>query len=89
MILCATDYSFLELCSFAQVCYSRYGFSVMKDIINAGIDPHRWFAGVRDKVITTDLTHKDDPQWVAELNALLKEKVSAAARQAAKAANFG
>lgn len=89
MIMCATDFSFIELCAFAQVCYTRYGYSVMRDIINAGIDPHRWFAGVRDKVITTDLTHKDDPQWVAEINALLKEKISDAARQFSKAANFG
>ena len=89
MILCATDFSYLELCAFAQACYTKYGFSVMRDVINAGLDPHRWFAGVRAKIITPDLTHKDDPEWVKETNALLKAEVSDSARQKAKSANFG
>lgn len=88
-VLCATDFSFIELCAFAQTCYSRFGYSVMRDVINAGIDPHRWFSGVMNKVITPDLSKKDDPEWVAELNAFLKEKISSDARQLAKAANFG
>ena len=86
MILCATDFSFLELCAFAEACYSRYGFSVMMDVINAGLDPHRWFAGVMEKVITPDLTHKDDSQWVAEVSELLKREVPDSVRQKAKAA---
>lgn len=88
-ILCATDYNFIELVSFAQTCYSRFGFSVMRDIINAGIDPHRWFAGVMRKLITTDLKHKDDPVWVAELNKFLEENISDDLRQLSKCANFG
>lgn len=78
-----------QVCGFAQSCYSRFGFSVMRDVINAGIDPHRWFAGVMDKVIKPDLKHKDDPKWVTELKAFLKENVPDAARQKAKMANFG
>lgn len=88
-ILCATDFSFIELCAFAQTCYSRFGYSVMRDVINAGIDPHRWFSGVMNKVIKPDLSKKDDPEWVAQLNAFLKEKITSDARQLAKAANFG
>lgn len=88
-ILCATDFSFIELCAFAQTCYSRFGHSVMMDVINAGLDPHRWFAGVMNKIITPDLTHKDDPVWVKEIKAFLEEKVSKEQRQNAKAANFG
>ena len=89
MILCATDFSYLELCAFAQACYTKYKVSVMRDVINAGLDPHRWFAGVRAKIITPDLTHKDDPEWVKEINALLKAEASDGARQRAKSANFG
>ena len=88
-ILCATDFSFIELCAFAQTCYSRFGHSVMRDVINAGLDPHRWFAGVMNKIITADLTHKDDPEWVKKTKAFLKEKVPDNLRQYAKAANFG
>lgn len=88
-ILCATDFSFIELCAFAQTCYSRFGASVMMDVINAGLDPHRWFAGVMNKIIKPDLSKKDDPQWVAETKAFLKEKVPDSVRQFAKAANFG
>jgi hypothetical protein len=88
-ILCATDYSFIELVSFAQTCYSRFGFSTMRDIINAGIDPHRWFAGVMTGLITTDLKRKDDPEWVEELNTFLKANVPDDKRQLAKCANFG
>jgi DNA polymerase I-like protein with 3'-5' exonuclease and polymerase domains len=88
-VLCATDFSFVELCGFAQTCYTRFGKSTMRDIINAGIDPHRWFAGVMKKLITTDLREKDNPEWVAELNKFLKENVPDSVRQLAKAANFG
>lgn len=86
MVLCATDFSFLELCSFAQSCYTRFKHSVMRDVINAGLDPHRWFAGVMLKVIDPDLSNKDDPEWVASISELLKEKVPGSARQRAKAA---
>lgn len=89
MILCTTDFSFIELCGFAQSCWSRFHVSTMRDIINAGIDPHRWFAGVMNKVIDTDLQKKDDPEWVRWLNDYLKEKIKDEVRQLAKEANFG
>ena len=88
-VLCATDFSFVELCGFAQSCYSRFGVSVMREVINAGLDPHRWFAGVMDKLITPDLKGASDPIWVKDMNIFLKATVSDAARQKAKAANFG
>lgn len=88
-VLCATDFSFIELCGFAQTCYSRFGYSVLGEVINAGLDPHRWFAGVMNKIIEPDLTHAKDPAWVKQMNAFLKEHVSDAMRQHAKAANFG
>jgi hypothetical protein len=88
-ILCATDFSFIELCGFAQSCYSRFGSSVMRDVINAGLDPHRWFAAVMNGIIKPNLTEATNPEWVKKMNAFLKEKVSDGMRQHAKAANFG
>ena len=61
----------------------------MREVINAGLDPHRWFAGVMNKIIDSDLTHATDPAWVKQTNAFLKEHVSDTMRQHAKAANFG
>lgn len=88
-ILCATDYSFLELVAFAQSCYTRFGKSNMRDVINAGIDPHRWFAGNMHGIINADTSKFDNIQFVSSLVDLLKKSVSDAARQDAKAANFG
>ena len=59
----------------------------MADVINAGIDPHRWFAGVMNKIITPDLSQKDDPEWVAKISKYLEEHVSKTQRQDAKAAS--
>lgn len=41
--LAAIDYSQLELCALAQHCYTNFGFSVMRDVINQGEDLHYWF----------------------------------------------
>ena len=57
------------------------------DVINAGLDPHRWFAGVMNKIIDADLTHAKEPEWVKNMNAYLKEHVSDTMRQHAKAAS--
>ncbi len=40
------DYSQLELCVLAQICFDKYGYSKMKDLINQGVDLHRWFASI-------------------------------------------
>lgn len=89
MLLCATDYSFIELVCLAESCIQRFGFSIMGDIINAGVDPHRWFAGVRSRLITGDTSFTKSPQEVLAVNAFLKEQVTSKQRQDAKAANFG
>ncbi len=44
--LLAIDYSFIELRTFARVCESRYGRSVLADVIRAGRDPHAFTAAV-------------------------------------------
>ena len=88
-VLCATDFDYAELVGFAQSCYTRFGFSVMRDVINAHVDPHRWFAGVREGVIDCDTSKMSDPKYVEELNALLKKSITKASRQVSKAVNFG
>ena len=86
--MCATDFSFAELVAFAESCIQRFGFSVMGDIINAGIDPHRWFAGVRKGLIDASTDFTKDSKACAEIDALLEEKVTKYERQCSKAANF-
>ena len=61
----------------------------MRDVINAGLDPHRWFAGVMNKIITPDLTNKDDPEWVEKTSKFLKENITSEQRQHAKAKFVG
>ena len=43
-VLVATDYSAIELASLSQHCYTTQGYSRMRDIINADVDLHCWFA---------------------------------------------
>jgi hypothetical protein len=42
--LIASDFGTAELVSFAQVCYAKFGYSRLRDAINAGKDPHLMFA---------------------------------------------
>lgn len=40
------DYVTIELCALAQTCITLFGKSRMADLINDGVDLHRWFASV-------------------------------------------
>ena len=40
-----------------------------------------------NKIITPDLSKKDDPEWVKNMNAFLEEHISKKQRQDAKAAS--
>ena len=42
-----------------------------------------------NKIITADLTHKDDPEWVEQTNVFLEEHVTKKQRQDAKAKFVG
>ena len=53
-VYASVDYSQLELCSLAQHCYTTYGHSRMREIINANIDLHSWFAGKTIGMITDE-----------------------------------
>lgn len=87
-LYCATDYSSLEMASFAQSCWTRFRVSRLRELINAGICPHYWFAGVIKGLIDPD---KMDfrPEAVKELMVMLHENISKAERQFAKVPNFG
>lgn len=51
-----TDYSTLELCTLAQVCYNRFGHSTMKDKINEGVDLHKYYASVLYSIPVSEVT---------------------------------
>lgn len=46
----ACDYSQLELCTLAESCFTWYGKSVMRELINLGTDLHTWFGKEIDQV---------------------------------------
>ncbi len=100
---CSVDYSFLELVTWAQTCFDLFGFSDLRDSINAGMDPHVDLAvdicRADDHVrglSYTDKAGKVHTLSSAEmtydfLNAARKagEKWAKEYRQIAKALNFG
>lgn len=73
------DYTQAELCSLAQVCYDKFGFSVMRDVIRAGRDLHLWFASMM-----LDVPYDEVVARYAAGDRIVKDM-----RQLAKAANFG
>jgi DNA polymerase-1 len=78
-VFIGADYSFVELCTLAQVCYELIGFSKLGDAINAGLDPHLDFAASILGITYAEAERRyaaDDPQLIEM-------------RQASKAANFG
>lgn len=44
MVLASCDYNTAELVSLAQICFVLFGFSKLRDALNAGLDPHTDFA---------------------------------------------
>lgn len=49
-VLLAADYGMAELVSLAQVCYTMFGYSALRDVLNAGRDPHLELASDLAKV---------------------------------------
>jgi DNA polymerase I len=74
-VLCAIDYSQLELCSLAQHCLCKYGFSRLAEYINSGRDVHKYLASLNYGV------KEEDIDW----KSLAGKKM----RQSAKISNFG
>jgi DNA polymerase I len=78
-IMCSADYSQAELCSLAQVNLDLFGFSVMAEKINAGVDLHTYLA---TNVFGVD--YDDLKKAIKAGDASAKKK-----RQNMKAPNFG
>lgn len=54
-VIIATDYCQQELIALAQNCYIKYGYSVMRDLINQGNDLHNRFAQtMRELIVLAD-----------------------------------
>lgn len=75
----SSDFSALEMVTFAQTCVTLLGYSSLADALNADVDPHSLFA--------TDLLHDDYENVLARVKAAEPEAVEA--RQRAKVGNFG
>lgn len=76
-VLIACDFGMAELVSLSQICYVLFGYSKMREALNAGIDPHLDLAAM-----FLGITY-------AEAVARKYEKVVADMRQMAKAFSFG
>jgi len=61
------DYKQLELCTLAQVCLDRFRKSKMADLINAGIDLHRWFASKITSKSESEVT-SEERGWAKACN---------------------
>lgn len=90
-ILAPIDYSQLELCTLAQHCYKVLGHSRLRELLNADLDVHSWFAGKKNKWITDDNDYNGTEERRQALLVLLSEIKNnhGKVRQAAKAGNFG
>jgi len=73
-LLLIIDYSAVELKTLAAVCYSRYGFSRLGDVMKAGIDPHSYTAAMFAGMELEEFQQLPDAKQL---------------RQRAKAINFG
>ena len=78
-VFASADYEAAELHTLAQVCLHFFGYSVLAQQLNQGIDPHLGFAA--------KLLHIDYNEAVARKKA--GDAQIAETRQMAKAANFG
>jgi DNA polymerase I-like protein with 3'-5' exonuclease and polymerase domains len=74
----ATDFNQLELCALAQSCWTRFGKSRMRELINDGVDLHFWFG---------DVIAQKAGIFFTEDQAESKERIDFRTR--AKATNFG
>ena len=95
-VLCSCDYNQQELIALAQVTYSRFGHSLMRDLINNNIDIHGFMGstikGIFDGLPKFDVTNPDlVAEYTKRINAFKKSepKEFKRLRQLAKALDFG
>lgn len=62
----AFDYSQMELCLLAEHCYRVFGRSTMREIINSGVDVHRWFGDILENKIGDKLPKSVDARQLAK-----------------------
>lgn len=94
--LLSVDFNQQELGALAQHCYTRYGFSVLKDVINAGFDVHAWagtkIEGYFNHLPPLDVNNKELCEAYKEIINNFKEVDAdkfSATRSMAKPCNFG
>eukprot|EP01125_Pyxidicula_operculata_P011357 TRINITY_DN3721_c0_g1_i2.p1 TRINITY_DN3721_c0_g1~~TRINITY_DN3721_c0_g1_i2.p1 ORF type:complete len:435 (+),score=100.87 TRINITY_DN3721_c0_g1_i2:1388-2692(+) len=82
-LLVAIDYKYIELCTLAAVCESRYQTSVLANVIRQNLDPHCFTASIFEGVdfdIFMSWKNSSDPS---------EKQRFTESRQKAKAINFG
>lgn len=82
-VIVIIDYKYIELCTLAAVCETRYGKSVLADVIRNNLDPHCFTAAMFEKV-----TFSEFMDWKSSSDFNLRKKYIDS-RQRAKAINFG
>lgn len=95
-VLVACDYGQEELISLAQTCYTKYGFSVMRELINKGLDLHgmvmAFNAGKVPKNIGEKIKNMSEEE-LTNLKSMLKwykeDPVGKKLRKVGKILNFG
>ena len=72
-VMCSCDYNQQELIALAQVTYTRFGHSLMRDLINNDIDIHG-FMGTTIKGLFKELPkfNVNDPEIVAMYTKIIK-----------------
>jgi DNA polymerase I-like protein with 3'-5' exonuclease and polymerase domains len=77
--LITADYAFVELRTLAATCFERFGYSVLADVIKAGVDPHAYTAAMVNGMKLDEFLalKKTDPAKFKSF------------RQSSKALNFG
>lgn len=86
--LCSIDLAAGELCTLAQVCYTLFGFSRMRDVINSSKDPGALHSVLGGKMGGIDVMNEAE---LVKFILTTKDKASKAyaLRQLAKVGNFG
>lgn len=66
-LLFSIDFGAMELCTFAQKCINLFGYSVLAQLINEGIDPHEYLGAQ-----IAMATHPDFAKFVTENSASIE-----------------
>lgn len=81
-VLFSADFTAMELVTLADTCYNLFGFSVLRDMLLAGIDPHAYLGAqlcYADHLVfqtACDQQRCDSPQKVYEVFIQLKDSAN-------------